>query len=43
MREATAKHYAGETPGGKPEAIKGDQKELSFEATGVELSRAAKS
>ena len=35
--EATAKHYAEETPGGKPDAIKGDQKELSFEATGVEV------
>jgi hypothetical protein len=41
--EATAKHYAEETPGGKPEAVKGDQKELSFEATGVELRRPAKS
>ena len=41
--EATAKHYAGETPGGKPQDIKGDQKELSFEATGVELRRPAKS
>jgi len=40
--EATAKHYAGETPGGKPEAVKGDQKELSFVATGVELTRPAK-
>jgi uncharacterized protein DUF4920 len=38
--EATAKHYAGETPGGKPDEIKGDQKELSFEATGVEIRRA---
>ncbi len=37
--EATAKHYAGETPGGKPDAIKGDQKELSFVASGVELAR----
>ena len=37
--EATAKHYAGETPGGKPDAITGDQKELSFVATGVELTR----
>ncbi len=37
--EATAKHYAGETPGGKPEAIKGDQKELSLLASGVELTR----
>ena len=41
--EATAKHYAEETPGGKPAEIKGDQKELSFEATGVEIRRAAKS
>ncbi len=40
--EATAKHYAGETPGGKPEAIRGDQKELSFVATGVEITRPAK-
>ena len=40
--EATAKHYAKETPGGKPDQIKGDQKELSFEATGVEITRAAK-
>ena len=37
--EATAKHYAGETPGGKPQEIKGEQKELSFEATGVEMTR----
>lgn len=37
--EATAKHYAAETPGGKPDAIKGDQKELSFVATGVEIER----
>lgn len=37
--EATAKHYAGETKGGKPAEIKGDQKELSFEATGVEIRR----
>jgi hypothetical protein len=36
--EATAKHYAGETPGGKPDAIKGDQKELSLVASGVELA-----
>ena len=36
--EATAKHYAGETPGGKPDAIKGDQKELSLVASGVELT-----
>ena len=40
--EATAKHYEGETPGGKPDAIKGAQKELSFEASGVELTRPAK-
>jgi hypothetical protein len=38
--EATAKHYAEETPGGKPDEIKGDQKELAFEATGVEVRRA---
>ena len=37
--EKTAKHYAGETPGGKPDAIQGDQKELSFLASGVELSK----
>jgi len=37
--EATAKHYAGETPGGKPDAIKGDQKELSPVASGVEIAR----
>ena len=37
--EATAKHYAEETPGGKPGEIKGDQKELSFLASGVELSK----
>lgn len=37
--EATARHYAGETPGGKPDAIKGDQKELSLVASGVELSQ----
>jgi hypothetical protein len=37
--EATAKHYASETPGGKPDAVKGDQKELSLVASGVELAR----
>ncbi|HSB64060.1 MAG TPA: DUF4920 domain-containing protein [Thermoanaerobaculia bacterium] len=37
--EATARHYAEETPGGKPDAIKGDQKELSLVASGVELTR----
>ena len=37
--ESTAKHYAEETPGGKPDAIKGDQKELSLVASGVELTR----
>ena len=37
--EAKAKHYAGETPGGKPDAIKGDQKELSLVASGVEIAR----
>ncbi len=37
--EATAKHYAGETPRGNPEAVKGDQKELSLAASGVELVR----
>jgi hypothetical protein len=40
--EATAKHYASETPGGKPDAIKGDQKELSFLASGVELTKPAR-
>jgi hypothetical protein len=40
--EATAKHYAEETPGGKPDAIKGDQKELSLVASGVELTRPAR-
>jgi len=40
--EKTAKHYAAETPGGKPDAVKGDQKEFSFLASGVELVRAAK-
>ncbi len=39
--EATAKHYAGETPGGKPDAVKGEQKELSFVASGVELTRSS--
>jgi hypothetical protein len=37
--EKTAKHYAGETPGGKPDAIKGDQRELSLVASGVEMTR----
>ena len=37
--EATAKHYAGETAGGQPEKIKGDQKELSLVASGVEIVR----
>ena len=40
--EATAKHYAEETPGGKPAEIKGDQKELSFLASGVELAKPAR-
>jgi hypothetical protein len=40
--EATAKHYAGETEGGKPDAIKGDQKELSLVASGVEIARPGK-
>ncbi len=40
--EATAKHYAEETPGGKPADIKGDQKELSFLASGVELSKSSR-
>ena len=35
--EATARHYAGETPGGKPEAVRGDQQELTIVATGVEI------
>ncbi|MGA7990769.1 MAG: DUF4920 domain-containing protein [Thermoanaerobaculia bacterium] len=37
--EKTAKHYAEETPGGRPADIKGDQKELSFLASGVELAK----
>jgi Domain of unknown function (DUF4920) len=37
--EAKAKHYAGETPGGKPDAIKGEQKELSLVASGVEIAQ----
>jgi hypothetical protein len=37
--EKVAKHYAEETPGGKPDAITGDQKELSLVASGVELKR----
>ena len=37
--EKTARHYAAETPGGKPDAVKGDQKEFSFLANGVELLR----
>jgi hypothetical protein len=37
--EKTAKHYAQETPGGKPDTIKGDQKELSLVASGVEIAR----
>ncbi len=37
--EATAKHYAKETPDGRPDAIKGDQKELSLVASGVELAK----
>jgi hypothetical protein len=37
--EATAKHYAGETPGGKPGEINGDQRELTFIASGVELAK----
>jgi hypothetical protein len=37
--EGTAKHYASETAGANPDAIKGDQKELSFVASGVELGR----
>jgi hypothetical protein len=40
--EKTAKHYAEETPGGKPAEIKGDQQEFSFTASGVELVRAGK-
>ncbi|HEY3351192.1 MAG TPA: DUF4920 domain-containing protein [Thermoanaerobaculia bacterium] len=40
--EATAKHYAEETPGGRPGDIKGDQKELSFLASGVELAKPAR-
>ncbi len=37
--EKTAKHYAAETPGASADAIKGDQKELSLLASGVELSK----
>jgi hypothetical protein len=37
--EATAKHYAKETPGGKPDEINGDQKEFSLVASGVELAK----
>jgi hypothetical protein len=40
--EATARHYASETKGVSPEqvlAIKGPQRELSFIASGVELSK----
>jgi hypothetical protein len=37
--EATLKHYASETAGANPDAIKGDQKELSLVASGVELTR----
>jgi hypothetical protein len=40
--EKTAKHYAAETPGGKPDAVTGDQKEFSFLASGVELARPVK-
>ena len=40
--EATARHYAEETKGGKPDAIKGDQKELSLVASGVEMARTSK-
>ena len=39
VSEKAAKHYAKETPGGKPDAITGDQKELSLVASGVELSK----
>ena len=42
ISEGAAKHYAEETPGGKPDAIKGDQKELSFLASGVELAKTGK-
>jgi uncharacterized protein DUF4920 len=40
LPKGTAMHYAAETPGGKPDEIKGDVKELSIVATGVELRRA---
>ena len=40
--EKMAKHYAEETPGGKPDAIKGDQQELFLLASGVELTRPAR-
>jgi hypothetical protein len=39
ISEAKAKHYAEETPGGRPGAIKGDQKELSLVASGVEIAK----
>jgi hypothetical protein len=38
LPEATAEHYTGKTPGGKSEAIKGEQKELSLVASGLELA-----
>lgn len=41
LPEATAKHYASETAGGKPDAVKGEQKELSLVASGVELARSS--
>jgi hypothetical protein len=40
--EATAKHYASETAGGKPDEIKGDQRELTFVAAGVEMAKAGR-
>ncbi len=40
--EKTARHYAHETPGGRPEAITGDQQELSLVASGVEISKPAR-
>jgi hypothetical protein len=42
ITEATAKHYASETAGGKPDEIKGDQAELTFVASGVELAKPAR-
>lgn len=42
VKEERAKHYAGETPGGDPSAIRGAQKELTIVASGVEIVRPEK-